>query len=306
MLSVWGRSAVISLLLCSSAAAEPSRLISLQGRLTDAGGTVITLPQPVVFSLYTSSTGGAAFWNETQNVAPDAAGLYEVYLGSVTAIPSSVAFNQDYWLGINVAGDGEMTPRLMFTVSPYAIYASSASYVPDTGISGSTWDGLTGGGITALHSHAGLVNGPHADDHAAGGLDSLAPLQVDVATLTVSHSVYLATSSGRVGIGTSDPQTLLDAAGSILIGTGVSKSTFTATGAVAIDGDLTVAGSGILSDTMFFGLPKLPHVINPNSLIVPTTTGLLLYEPNLKALCYSKTTAAGGWYRGDNPSQPCQ
>lgn len=108
----------------SSTHAVLTKQLSYQGRLLDASG----VPVPngtytVVFSIYNVSTGGSPLWTETQNVAVDKGG-FAVYLGSVT--PLAVLFNEDYFLGIKVGSDPEMTPRLKLAIVGASAFALDA------------------------------------------------------------------------------------------------------------------------------------------------------------------------------------
>ncbi|QOJ27483.1 MAG: hypothetical protein HRU80_00830 [Ignavibacteriales bacterium] len=74
------------------------------------------------FALYTAATGGTAVWQETQSGVAVQNGVFTAKLGSVTAIPTSVNFTQQYWVGITVTGQGaELAPRIELTAAPYAL-----------------------------------------------------------------------------------------------------------------------------------------------------------------------------------------
>lgn len=81
----------------------------------------------IVFSIYSGATGGSAIWTETQSVSVEA-GLYNVQLGGVTAIPAdgTVFDGSTRYLGIKVGTDTEMTPRLAMVSVPYAYYSKAA------------------------------------------------------------------------------------------------------------------------------------------------------------------------------------
>jgi hypothetical protein len=108
------------LLLAPVAQATPPSTMSYQGRLTDgAGNNVPDGPYAVTFKLYDAATGGALLWTETQAAVTVTGGLFSVVLGSTT--PLAVPFDRQYWLGITVAADPEMTPRTPLTSVPYAM-----------------------------------------------------------------------------------------------------------------------------------------------------------------------------------------
>jgi hypothetical protein len=96
------------------------RTISHQGYITDQNSNPLhTLPGtvPITFAIYGVSAGGIALWSQTLDVAVDR-GRYNVVLGP---FPESLAFDQQYYLGISVGGDAEMIPRQQMTGTPYAL-----------------------------------------------------------------------------------------------------------------------------------------------------------------------------------------
>jgi len=99
------------------------RIISYQGKLLGAD------EQPVpegnyklTFNLYNDSN--TLLWTETHNQVFIGGGLFEVLLGTVT--PFSIAFDQPYFLGIQVGADPELQPRMLLTSAAYAIRAEDA------------------------------------------------------------------------------------------------------------------------------------------------------------------------------------
>jgi len=90
--------------------------ISYQGMLNDAAGQPINGSTNITFRLYNTPTGAtsAALWTEAHtgaNAVPISNGLFNVLLGSLTPIPASVWSNANVYLGVQVGGDAEMTPR---------------------------------------------------------------------------------------------------------------------------------------------------------------------------------------------------
>lgn len=102
---------------------EPSipQVMRFQGRLTDKDAKPVSGTHSITFSLYDTEIQGTALWTETQaNVAIDS-GIIDVLLGSVT--PIDLAFDKQYWLGIKIDNDEEMSPRIMLTSVPYSFRA---------------------------------------------------------------------------------------------------------------------------------------------------------------------------------------
>jgi hypothetical protein len=106
-------------------AAMPST-IGFHGRLQDSSGTNISGNETISFSVYASTTGGVALWTESQLLAVDE-GFFSANLGSVMPFPSSLDFNQDLFLSIEVNGDGEMSPRVTLNSVPYAYTAGGVN-----------------------------------------------------------------------------------------------------------------------------------------------------------------------------------
>ncbi len=110
------------------AATGINKQISFQGKVVNTNGTNVTNGNyDFVFSIYTVATAGTAIWTETRTTSNQVAvtdGVFQVNLGSVTALPGSVDFNTDnIYLGINFNNNGEMTPRIQFTAVPQAFNA---------------------------------------------------------------------------------------------------------------------------------------------------------------------------------------
>ncbi len=129
------------------AVAAINPLINFQGKLTNPDGTNVTNGSySVVFSIYNVSSAGSAIWTETQPTVSVTDGIFQVSLGSVTALPGSVDFNTSpLYLGVKVNADLEMTPRILFTAAPFAFNSdklnglSSAAFGQLT--SSQTWTG---------------------------------------------------------------------------------------------------------------------------------------------------------------------
>jgi hypothetical protein len=105
------------------------QVISFQGKLSDNIGAPITTAVDLRFRIYNQATGGTHLWEEIQaSITPDVNGLYNVMLGSVTALIPTLPFNEQYWLevGVQPAGGGpfeDLTPRYQMSSSPYALRA---------------------------------------------------------------------------------------------------------------------------------------------------------------------------------------
>lgn len=109
----------------SSVAVFP-RLIHFAGSMAANGSSAKVTG--ATFSLYSEESGGTPLWIETQNVALDDHGRYEVLLGSTKpeGIPMELfTSGEARWLGIRVEGGAEL-PRVLLVSVPYAVKALDA------------------------------------------------------------------------------------------------------------------------------------------------------------------------------------
>ena len=111
--------------------------INFQARLQAANGAIVPDGNyNVEFKLYSASSGGSALWtedyyNNASHGIQTINGYVTANLGSVTAFPSTINWDQQLWLTMNIGGtttgtpilDGEMSPRLQMTAVPYAFKA---------------------------------------------------------------------------------------------------------------------------------------------------------------------------------------
>jgi len=113
---------LLFLLLVSPVFAFP-QLLSLDGFLTNSSGSALNGSFSFVFSLYPVPSGGSALWSESQTLTVSS-GKLNALLGSVSAL--NLPFDQDYYLGVKVSADSEMSPRYRIASSAYAYSASYA------------------------------------------------------------------------------------------------------------------------------------------------------------------------------------
>jgi hypothetical protein len=111
--------------------AQIPQTMSYQGVLADADGNpVADGTVSLTFKLYEVATGGTALWEETQNVEVSN-GIFNAILGSVNKL--NLPFDKQYWLGVTVGQDAEMTPRITLTASPYSLGAIATVTEPVKG-----------------------------------------------------------------------------------------------------------------------------------------------------------------------------
>jgi hypothetical protein len=234
--------AFVSLLAATAGLAQTSTvpsLLSYQGRVTDATGTLVGNSSPVnravKFQLYTASSGGTAVWAETQTVTISG-GEFSVLIGNGTGIsgitgPSSPAptpykklpdilnastnpANVNYYLGVTVddgnAGttDAEISPRQQLVAGAYSLRALVAESVASSAVT------------TGMIADSNITTGKIADSNVTSAKiadstivtadlnnSAVTAAKIDASSVglwSVSGSSVFR-SSGSVGVGTSSP-----------------------------------------------------------------------------------------------------
>jgi len=162
--------------------------LNFQGRLLDNTGELVTDGSyNIEFNLYTVASGGVSEWTETrlnsgaQGVTVQN-GYFSVYLGDVTAFPTSIDWDQEHWLGMTVRGtgscafgvcsptDAEMTPRFKLTAVPYAF---SAGAVLDSAGNAYTGDDLVQLAPSTVQSYTAAIAALRLNQTGTGGLIQL-------------------------------------------------------------------------------------------------------------------------------------
>jgi hypothetical protein len=108
--------------------------ISYQGTLSTASGVPVNSSVGLTFRIYNVQSGGTALWTEAHtgtNIVPVNNGLFNVQLGSIAPIPTSVWDNPTVYLGVQVEGDSvELSPREVVGAVPMAMMTSNIT-IPD-------------------------------------------------------------------------------------------------------------------------------------------------------------------------------
>lgn len=132
--------------LFAHAAPSTTKTINFSARLKNSsGGVVPDGHYNVSFRIYNQANGGTPLWTETysdtngpsdgqDNRVSVSGGYLSVKLGSLVAFGSSINWDDDLWMTMNIGGtsqiaspdwDGEMSPRIQLAAVPYAISAGS-------------------------------------------------------------------------------------------------------------------------------------------------------------------------------------
>ena len=169
--------------------------LNIQGQLTNSSDDLQNGSFEFTFKLYTVATGGSAIWEENQTLTVNN-GIYDAVLGTVTEI--SLDFSEQYYLGMAVGGDSEMTPRINISSTPYSQRSKFADSLDCTDCVNQSH--IQDSSINSSFLQADIIDGTELADtitldanmDITGGYD----FAVDTDTLFVNAS------SGNVGIGT--------------------------------------------------------------------------------------------------------
>jgi hypothetical protein len=240
--------------------AAANSTINFQARLmTASGGIVADGTYNVEFKLYNASSSSgssqgscagdaACQWTETRtggNKVTVRAGYLTVNLGSVSSFPSTINWDQQLWLTMNIGGtgaaswDGEMSPRLQLTAVPFALRAGSlATYNSGTGFTST---------LSILQPTGGNQTFQIPDQGAAGTYTLL--------TSTAANGAYIQNQnsgdqtadlriSGTARANTSVLTPLLDTASGVALNIGMTNAT-----AINLNQNTTIASNKTLTVT---------------------------------------------------------
>jgi trimeric autotransporter adhesin len=195
------------------------RLIQFSGVLKDSALRPVSGAASVTFAIYAEQEGGAALWNETQNVLADANGNYAIVLGAATSggFPAELfGTGQARWLGVTVARASEM-PRVLMASVPYALKAGdaetlgglpAASYVTERELASrglvaapaTTIVAATGATGSAPVSGGGASAGEAAGVGGEGGTSAQSVTQAAVTGTGTANYLPLWTSGSNLGV----------------------------------------------------------------------------------------------------------
>jgi hypothetical protein len=124
------------------AASAVDQQIGYSGFLTNNLGSapIADGTYTIIFSIYTVPSAGVAVWTETQSVTT-VTGEFSVQLGSVNPLTADFTGNTNFYLGIKVNANPEMSPRKPLLYVPFAFRADveTRSSDPVSPVNGQMW-----------------------------------------------------------------------------------------------------------------------------------------------------------------------
>jgi len=134
---------VLVLLITFNFISAIPQTISIQGKLTNSSNNALSGTYNMIFKIYNVSTGGSALYSASQSLNTDSNGIYNAILNDI-----NLTFTEQYFLGIQVESDAEMSPRINLTSSPYAFRANNSDY----------WNNLNATNSTQFENNNGLLH----------------------------------------------------------------------------------------------------------------------------------------------------
>jgi len=185
---------LLSLLVIGSTGWAIPQLMNYQGYLTDdLGNPVSNGTYSLTFRIWDAETGPNQLWSEDHPTVSVTNGLFDVILGSMS--PLDLPFDVDYWLGVQVEGEPELTRvrltsvgysyRAAFTdTAEYAVHAPRADSATHS-VYADTASWTLGGGSAAYADTAGYAFWADTSDYALS-----APATPDDDWAVVSNILY--------------------------------------------------------------------------------------------------------------------
>ncbi|HSX35150.1 MAG TPA: hypothetical protein VLF62_05920 [Candidatus Saccharimonadales bacterium] len=282
--AVWMAVAVVP------AHAAINKQISFQGKLTNTDGTNVTDgTYSVRFRIYTDPTAdstntcsaNSCKWEETQASVSVSGGVFQVNLGSSTALPASVDFNTAaLYLGVKVGSDAEMTPRIQLTAAPYAFNTDlldgldSGAFVQLSPGSQQTGSINVSGTVNSnTFNSSTLTFGAASTATVQAAASQALTLTGNAASTwsTTAGNITIQAGSGTVSLGSS---TVLSSSGALSVGSGAAT-------ALTIDSGTTGAlnlGTSANAKTITLGNNTGATVIA--SLVGTSTTAFKVQGPS--------------------------
>jgi parallel beta-helix repeat protein len=223
--------AILRPVLHGTGYAQSPSTLNFQARLkTSSGAIAPDGTYNVEFKLYDDPTTGTELWTETRTFDTDPSdqhiqvrsGYLSVYLGDKTPFPSSIDWNDQHYLTMNIGGtdatpswDGEMTPRIRLSSVPYAFAAEHAETATDA----EQLEGRSADEFVQLSPSSQQTGG--IDISGSGQFGST--IQSTGSITSTNGALVIQGSSdssiaGNLAIGTTNPQVALDVDGGIRVG----------------------------------------------------------------------------------------
>ena len=117
--------ALLCVIAAAPAVAQETVTLTFKGDLSDLADAPVSADLPFTFTIYDQPEGGAALWTESGQV-PVVDGQFAAVLGASEPLPVALASSPTLYLGVQIGGDDEQTPRMRVGGAIRALWAAQA------------------------------------------------------------------------------------------------------------------------------------------------------------------------------------
>lgn len=183
--------------------------INVQGVLSTSGGQIVPDgAYSITFRFYDSPMSGSALWDEKHDNLQVLSGVFSAILG--LSKPFNLAFDKPYFLGIQLANETEMKPRIELTAVPYSLMAKT---VEDNSISTGK---LQSNAVTADKIAPSLLSGINGVTNDGGNINIMAGANISIVNDDQTNSITISSvnpGGGGGGISRINPGTAISVSG---------------------------------------------------------------------------------------------
>lgn len=234
----------VSLFMSPIVSAGSRDFLFHQGIATDTAGNPLEGNINVTFRLYEEAVGGTPLWEETQLIN-FVGGVYLTELGSDEPFPLDLFDRESLFLGIQIEGDSEMTPRFEIRSVPFAQQAEVAVTARSLADDIVTSAAIAPGAIESSDIAPGAISPTElASTGVAPGTYTLATVTVDADGRIVSAASGIVPGGDITGVAAGAGLTGGGTAGDVTLEIGAGTGITVGADTVAVDQSFSPVWTG--------------------------------------------------------------
>jgi hypothetical protein len=246
--------------IAASAPTAVPTLVPYAGVALDRSGNALSGDNAVTFLIFKEEQGGEPLWVETQTVAVDAAGRYDVQLGAGSPAglaTTTFASGEGRWLEVQIAGQ-PVQARVLLSSVPYAMKAAEAETLGGFSAQNFVTQAQLAAAAKDLAAKASPLITPFVMPSGSGSPNSI---PVWTSSTVLGNSV-MAQSGGNINIGTAATAASLGVYGNISNSASGTYTNFTSSSYNSVGYE----GSRIAFNR-YDGTLTAPTVVQPNDTV---------------------------------------